>query len=398
MNMNKDISSPAQLKKVFFDYQWKMHSSYKDLFDFPPDGYEFNTRVAADNVLREASKIPLSYTLFNFLSRSLPLTLIKSYLDKYFKNPPRGTSLTFATEHLVFRDEPWVVDIGDVANFVGGDYEHFTKYTRIIERRLASPYCKRILAFSTIAKRSLIANLNCQSFEHKIDIVPLSVHPKNFVKVYKDGGFKILFVNSANIAGEFEIKGGTTAIEAFILVKQKYPDLELVIRSDIPPKIKNTIRQLSGISLIEGVIPWEQLEHEFITADCFMLPTLVTPNQVFLDAMSYELPIITTDFYGNSELVQDGVTGFLVESRIKIPLSWRPPLHLDGVTSISGPRLNVGHERLADQIASKISILIENRILSREMGKRARWEIEHGKFSIDHRNKKLEKIFNEAVS
>ena len=47
-------------------------------------------------------------------------------------------------------------------------------------------------------------------------------------------------------------------------------------------------------------------------ADIFLYPTNVTPANVFLDAMSYELPIVTTDVWGNQEIVADGKIGVIV--------------------------------------------------------------------------------------
>ncbi|MBA7613120.1 hypothetical protein ES703_20363 [subsurface metagenome] len=52
---------------------------------------------------------------------------------------------------------------------------------------------------------------------------------------------------------------------------------------------------------------------------------------------------------------------------------------------------------VVDELVTKISLLMENFDLRKKMAKAARWEIEHGKFSIKRRNDRLKKIFDEAV-
>ena len=46
---------------------------------------------------------------------------------------------------------------------------------------------------------------------------------------------------------------------------------------------------------------------------------------------------------------------------------------------------------------AKTSLLIENPDLRRKMGKAARWEVDHGRFSTEKRNERLKRIFDEAT-
>ena len=49
-------------------------------------------------------------------------------------------------------------------------------------------------------------------------------------------------------------------------------------------------------------------------------------------------------------------------------------------------------------MVEKVSLLIEDRELRRNMGRAGRWEIEEGKFCLEKRNKKLKRIFDEATA
>ena len=114
--------------------------------------------------------------------------------------------------------------------------------------------------------------------------------------------------------------------------------------------------------------------------------------------MSYELPVITTDVYGNRELVTDGETGFIIRSSELVSYysgsyATRP---------MTGPKLwkeaTISTDpEVVQELVEKASLLIENKELGRRMGKAARQEVEVGKHSINYRNQKLKQIFDEAV-
>ncbi len=335
------------------------------------------------------------------ISRIIPIKLTKAYIDR-FKKIPHGADLTYSAAHLVFRKEPWVVDLEFVTQFIGPNdgphtIRHFKKYKTIVEEMLRSEYCKKIMPWTDAGRKTILWNLNCEGFEHKIETVPLAVPRKDFIKQYNKGVIKLLFAGSANIPRDFEIKGGKEVLEAFACVSKKYDNLELVIRSYVPKHIKERYRGFDNIKIIDEIIPWELLEQEFKSCDIFLFPSHHTPGLVILDAMSYELPVITTDVWANPELVRDGETGFIIKKSEKIPYyvgnfipNWSAPESLKIIRNTTDPGV-------VEQLIDKTSILIEDRDSRRRMGRAGRQEIEIGKFSIKKRGEKLRRIFDEAV-
>jgi len=385
-------------KKIYLEPSWRMHSFYKELISHPPQGYEFITRQTyQEKAYDTLTKVGLGYFLTRkVLNRLAPLNLVKAYLEM-LRKIPEGTELTYAVNHLVFRKEPWVADCEYVATLIGGDINHLERFSRVVERALSTTYCKSILCWHEVAKKSLILNLNCTDFEHKIKTVSPAVPKKNFTKDFKGNKVKLLFVNSSNISGQFERKGGNEVLEAFVRLNKKFDNLELVVRSDMPRGVKNKYRGIPNLRVIDRTIPWETLEQEFQSADIFLMPAHVTPYQAFLDTMSYELPIITIDAWANPEIVEDSKTGFVVKKSECIKYytesflpNWDTPKFLKAIQTPDPEVVN--------RLVEKTSILIENPELRRQMGKAARWEIEHGKFSIERRNEKLKRIFDEATA
>jgi len=390
------------MKKIYLDVAGRMHSLYEQMLSNPPAGYQFvSQRSRWDRVSARASRINMIYALQDrMLGKVMPVNLAKSYLER-FKQPPKGIALTYATGHLVFRKEIWVLDLEFVTQLAGYSARHFKAYRKLIERTLRSQYCRKIICWTEAAKKTILLNMDCEGFKNKISVVPLAVNKNSFVKdENRNERTKLLFVGSANIAGEFEYKGGKEVLEAFISLSKTYNNLELVIRSDIPQIIKAKYGHVQNIRVLEKIVPWGVLEQEFKTADIFLFPAHSTPGLALLDAMSYELPVITTDVWANPEMVDDGRTGFVIARSENVPYyteDFIPNWDYRPNSRFMKAIQQVDHN-VVSRLIEKISILIENKDLRRKMGKAGRQEIENGKFSLSRRNEELKKIFDEATA
>jgi glycosyltransferase involved in cell wall biosynthesis len=321
---------------------------------------------------------------------------MKSYWGK-FRKIPLDKDLTYSYDHLILRKEPWVLDLEYVSFLVSYNVNHFRHYKGIVQRALASEYCKKIICGTEAARKTVVLNLDCTGFEHKLEIVPFATRKKDFAKHFNDNKIKLLFVGSTNLLGFFETKGGRETLETFVLLNKKYNNIELVVRSDVPIDIKRKYSGHTNIRIIEDIIPWETLEKEFQSADIFILPVHNTPFSVFLDAMSYELPIVTIDAWANSEIVEDGKTGLIAQKSESIPYYVENFIPAFGTPQFK-KAIKTPDPKVVERLVEKTSILIENKELRRQMGKAGRWQVEHGKFSIDKRNEKLNWIFYEATT
>ena len=387
------------MKNIYLEPVWKQPVSAETLLKYPPQGYRFTTRLTSmDRGIRLAARTGFTYIGQRQLNKVMPIWLMKSFLGR-FNPPPRDTSLTYAIIHLVFRREPWVLDMQCEPPFLlVGHERHFNGYRNMVRRILTSDYCRKIIYPIEAGKKALISALDCEELAPKTEVVPWTVPAKHFVKNSNGHKTRLLFVNSGNINEplHFDKKGGKELLEAFLELNRRYDNLELVIRSMVSPEIREKCRHIENIRLIDSPIPWEELEHEWQTADIFVLPTHVTPFLVFLDAMSYELPIITTGVWANGEIVNDGKTGFL------IPPSEVAEYVDDRGVYMHSREFNTVVRTLAPgmvaALVEKLGVLIENSELRRQMGKAARWEVEHGRFSVKTRNEKLKRIFDEATN
>jgi len=273
----------------------------------------------------------------------------------------------------------------------------------LIERMLASDYCKGIITWSEWAKKSMLLNYNCTDFEHKIEVIPQSASRKDFQKSYGEDRVRLLFVGSANVPQYFESKGGKEVLEVFSILSRKYSNLEFVLRAKVPSYIKDKYELRGNIQIIEDVVPWEQLEQEFMNADIFLYPTHELHNTVILDAMSYQLPVVTTEI-GSTGRIEEGVTGFTVKNSEEVPYFWDGASFRFIPTGATPQKQKLARAiqsidpQVVGELVEKTSLLVKNSELRRKMGKAARWEVEEGKFSVTKRNEKLKEMFDGALS
>jgi colanic acid/amylovoran biosynthesis glycosyltransferase len=176
-------------------------------------------------------------------------------------------------------------------------------------------------------KRKLI-QIGCPSqkiFVHRMGIDTDKFH-------FRRNNLKKNRVKILTIARLVEKKGIRHGIEVVAAVIKKFPGIEYLVVGDGPLKnsLENLIKQLQ-IDGIVKLLGWRE-QNEIIQlmqeADIFLAPSITGSDDdqegipvVIMEAMAQGLPIISTYHSGIHELVQDGVSGFLVSERDVAALS-----------------------------------------------------------------------------
>lgn len=164
---------------------------------------------------------------------------------------------------------------------------------------------------------------------------------KQSVKKNKDK-FKILC-----IARWEEVKGVEYLIRAmpYIVNKFKNIQLQLVGYGSQERYLKDLAHELhvdNSINFI-GPVSYDKIPSYICSSDIFVLPSVSEGlGIVLLEAMAGELPIVASDVGGIPDLVKDGKNGFLIPSK--------------------NPKA----------LVEKINILIRNKTLSQNMGKKGK--------------------------
>jgi len=388
------------MRRIFFDAGFGFHSMFNSILEYPPQGYEFILLKKPTGKKPQLSKkIRNAIPLKENSVRRLLWSQLRWYTGDIFKKTSIDTDLIFSAHKLIYsKKKPWVVMIEHVGDLcpIMYDIKHLGFYRSFIEKVLSSKWCKKIMPYVDTERMTLF-RLNCEGFKDKIEVVNLALPPKNFEKEYGKDKISLLFLGTAhesNIPRSFEERGGLEVLEAFKILNKRYNNLELVIRSHVPLYIRNKYSQVlagKNVKIFEQVLSMEERDRIMQNADIFLFPGHITPALTFLDVMSYELPIVATNWRGNYEMVRDGETGFL----IRPPFGLNPDVQTREIMDMVSARSPDMH--VAKELVEKTSVLIADERLRRRMGIAGRREIETGKFSIKRRNEKLKRIFDEAI-
>lgn len=174
---------------------------------------------------------------------------------------------------------------------------------------------KKVIAISELVKKDIIDHYHLD--ENDIEVIYNGVdlerfHPDN-KKRYGDeirqqyainkNDFVVLFVGSG-----FERKGVEYLLKAVELI----PELVkvLIVGKGTEKKMKRYIKKQRVIFC--G--PQKEIYKYYAASDIFVFPTMYEPfGNVHLEALASGLPVITTRLSGASEIIQDGVQGFVID-------------------------------------------------------------------------------------
>lgn len=149
---------------------------------------------------------------------------------------------------------------------------------------------------------------------HKMDVSPLGVDPQRFTpRPHRAGGDRLELVSVGRLAAA---KAQILLVEAVAQVKQHGP-VRLRIAGEGPerPALQQRIAQL-GLQkevILEGACSQDQVRQLYSEADLFVLASFAEGVPVVLmEAMAMEIPCISTWITGVPELIEHGVSGWLI--------------------------------------------------------------------------------------
>jgi glycosyltransferase involved in cell wall biosynthesis len=365
-----------KIKKIEVFFNPGVHPQFAEIFNYPPKGVKYHYSMSGGDHNSE----------FTRKKRLAIVQVHKLGIPRmaYIPNSEKYDIIHSTRGILPLNKKPWIVDVESGAAFAGLNWNNLKNpiMQKIIIKMLSSPYCKKIISQSDAAKKSLLENIDCSKFKDKIETIYLAWHTTKIKRKDSDT-VRISFIGRG-----FYEKGGNDLQEAFKILNKKYK-VSLKYKGIVS---ENKKLKLPNVKYLENISdPGKFYEEIFGDCDIYVQPTTVDSFGVsILEAMSTGLPIVCADDFTLPELVKDGYNGFLVKS----PIRWYDyRFNLDKyVEEVKKP-----HPQTVKELVEKISILIENPRLRKKMGENSFKLVSSGKFSIKERNKKLKRIYEEAL-
>ncbi|HVE15276.1 MAG TPA: glycosyltransferase family 4 protein, partial [Chthoniobacterales bacterium] len=291
------------LRAQFEELDWHTVDVEKDIVPASP---LLQARATAESILRYGRAIAANRQPPRDFFPRLPSVLdairkwVRSHVD------PTRTAFIFQTQSLFNARHP------DLPHFL------YTDHTYLANRRYAEP--KPLLPVAEgwrQMERDLYARADCNFVssgfaaeslrgdydiaEDRVEVVFSGTNVRGGEPAERSGKV-ILFVGV-----DWERKGGPELVTAFRSVRASLPEAELWVVGCQPAVSEPGVR-------IFGRVAPAAVADCYAKADIFCLPSRMDPSaSVLAEAAAYELPIVATRVGGNSERVEDGVTGFLCE-------------------------------------------------------------------------------------
>lgn len=388
--------SGMQVKLMYRNYK-PIHDLYASLVLEPPERVTYSISEQK-RYLRYL--LPIHRRLGN-------LALVKLVTLKVQELFFQGRSDNCDIYHIVqmiseaIPQKPYVIDFEHVSALFG--FSSITPFiTRQILRFMDNPRCCRVTPLTIAAHKSLIHLLqdNYARIADKVEVVYPAL--PDYHALYKDeidysyvnpnlNRLKLLFVGS----GIYR-KGLPELLRAFQILESKYSGLDLYVISNSPNELIKVYAS-DRIKFFSPVFTHQEIIRQFyLPADVFVLPTHSdTFGMASLYALSCGTPVLTTKQFANSEIIDENRTGVFVHSD-KLYLEQVMFPNRGSKDDFYGR--DVVEKALIDDLAEKIEHLYLNRDILVEMSKQAVKDFEPGgKFSVDVRNQKLERIYRSCL-
>jgi glycosyltransferase involved in cell wall biosynthesis len=247
--------------------------------------------------------------IWYFFSTSFIFYKVKTLVSNYISQDRDSYVFSFQTQ--AFTDASQI----GLPNFLYTDntvlansyYRDFDQSNILPEWRIAlerQTYQNATINFvmSTNVQRSMIEQYSCKQEQVACVCVGSNVEisdEQNGQRNYQSKN--ILFVGI-----DWERKGGPTLVEAFKLVAKEHPDARLTVVGCSPDlNIPNCT--------VVGRVQLEKVHKYYLDAAIFCLPTTFEPfGIVFVEALSYKLPVIGTNIGAIPDFIRDGENGYLI--------------------------------------------------------------------------------------
>lgn len=324
---------------------------------------------------------------------------------------PAGVDLAFVPSrpHILCQ-VPWVIEIEDVVSLfypfiVNGETASVDIVAEpcypMVKAMLESPSCKGIITHVKSTAESIPVLFRNKGLQDKVTYIPLGVgRPAKTRRRSrkKDGAVRVLFTNSWHQGSDgFYLRGGLDVLEAFSIISPRYPNAELVLRTQLPPDLDERytrmIEQNKNVEVIDEFLPVDDLEGLMLKTDIYVIPSARIHVVSLLKAMAFRIAVVVSDGWGFEEYVEHRRNGLVVKGRYG-KCSWLDSA--DGMLKEDYRPLRTADTTIAKGLADELTALIDDPELRETLAQNARTDVET-KFSVDSWNEGLKSAFDRAL-
>lgn len=184
----------------------------------------------------------------------------------------------------------------------------------LVSRLATLPQCRKLIFMSEAAKKSFFATVRYDPGTEKklreksVVIYPVVESSRVSSKKYM-GKLRLFF------PGQFYMKGGLEVVHAYETLRKRWKNLSLTIVT-VTRLLKESdmkyLQSIPGLTLLDATFSEQEMNQFYRSHDILVLPTYREGfGLVLVEALAHAMPIITTDHFATTEMVQQGENGFV---------------------------------------------------------------------------------------
>ena len=366
-----------------------VHPRYKRFIDYLPEGFEYEISGNPD-VNKYYSPIRTGGTWKKLFSLRFASTIITRIFGfprmTYYRT---DADLIYSTRGILpLNRKPWIVELEHPYGFVGMDYRLWGQRQKtIIERFLKSRYCKGVVLVTDAAKRAMEKEFPDPEIRKKLSVIYTTVAYKKIPKK-KHKGVTILMIANGGIY----TRGFRFLQDIYPALRKRYDVNWIIKTNDKLSEEDYKFVDKYGVKVIPGNFSEDQLNDLFSISDIFINLSFVDTNSnIMFEAMRAGLAVVTSNLPPVKEKVKDGYNGVIIPLP---PLFWKEGIRVKE-TDFSFFR-DYHNSAVSKKLQEKLEILIRNKKLREQMGRRNEELIKEGRFSMKRRVSELKALFDQA--
>lgn len=310
---------------------------------------------------------------------------------------------------FTYGQNPWLIEIEDPTTlffpFVHNGHTntiHLAEqpYFPIIKALLEAEQCRGIVTHMHSTARLVAKLFRSETIRNKVFYAPLGVHlPQRWQRheaTADSEPIHLLFTNSWHqLTQNFFLRGGLDVLEAFAILHERYPQLRLTLRTQMPV-LGNRYQQIleqGWVRVISRFLPTEEMEELLAGSHIYLLPAARVHIVSVLQAMSHGLAVVASDGWGFEEYVDHDRNGLMVKGR-QGKVSWIDE-EAGMLREIYQPMYEPDPIVVAG-IVEAVSRLVEDRSLRQRLGQTARRDVQT-KYNLENWNAGLKAAFDTVL-
>ncbi len=309
-----------------------------------------------------------------------------------------------------YNQNPWVLEIEDPTTlfypFIQNGHTldlrpHESPYFPIVKALLESDQCRGILTHVRSTAELVPTLFKSEKITRKLSYAPIGVPlPERWQR--HDGPAQpehidLLFINSwCQVPTNFYVRGGLDILEAFAVLRERYPQLRLTMRTNLPALDDYYHRLLTSgwVRVIDRFVSTEEMAALHADSHIYLLPAARIHVVSLLQAMSYGLAVVTSDGWGIEEYVTHERNGLIVKGRYG-KTSWAD--RQTGFLRENYEPIYTPDPEVVDGLVEAVSRLVEDVELRRRLGRTGRRDVET-QFTVERWNDGLKGMLDKALA